>query len=270
MHAQLVALEGRGAGRSRARSARGSGVLIDGSNSAWRWVGSPLARTMAISASRSSSSGVARPGCASAIPIDALMNQSRPLSGNGARSSPTMRSAMRRASSASATGSRMIPNSSPPKRATVSPGRRPWTSRWPTATSSGRRSRGRALSLMTLNRSRSSSTTAIDSASSRGGRASAWRDAVGQELAVRQAGRRVVQGAALRHVDESRVVERDRGELGEAGQGVDVPPVPATARPFPEARPRTPTTLPPRSAARRRPSRTRPSGASDERPSQAS
>ena len=41
-------------------------------------------------------------------------------------------------------------------------------------------------------------------------------DPVGQQLAVRQARGRVVQGAALRDVDEPRVVERDRGELGEA------------------------------------------------------
>ena len=58
-------------------------------------VGSPLARTIAISASRISSSASPVPGCASAMPIDALRNQSRPLSGNGAPSSSAIRSAMR-------------------------------------------------------------------------------------------------------------------------------------------------------------------------------
>ena len=85
----------RGAGRSRGRSARASASLIDGSNRAWRLVGSPFARTIAISASRRSSSGVTRPGSPRAIPIEALMNHSRPPIANGARSSAAMRSAMR-------------------------------------------------------------------------------------------------------------------------------------------------------------------------------
>ncbi len=50
---------------------------IDGSNRAWRLAGSDFARTIAISASRSISSGVARPGRPSEIPIEALMNHSR-------------------------------------------------------------------------------------------------------------------------------------------------------------------------------------------------
>ncbi len=118
--------------------------IIDGSNRAWRPAGSDFARTIAISASRRSSPGVVRPGRPMAMPIDALMNHSRPSSGNGARSSASSRSAMRRASSTSSTGSRMIPNSSPPNRATVSPGRRqrrPAAGRRPSA--AGRRRRGR-------------------------------------------------------------------------------------------------------------------------------
>ena len=62
--AQLVPFEG--ARRSLSSSMRSSvWALIDGSNSARCWAGSPLARTIAISASRRSSSGVARPGRAS-------------------------------------------------------------------------------------------------------------------------------------------------------------------------------------------------------------
>ena len=76
------------------------------------------------------------PARPTAIPIEALTNHSRPLSENGDRSSAPMRSAIRRASSASTTGSRTMPNSSPPNRATVSPGRSPWIRRWPTAASS--------------------------------------------------------------------------------------------------------------------------------------
>ena len=48
-----------------------------------------------------------------------------------------------------------------------------------------------------------------------------------EELAVGQPGRRVVERAALGDVDEPGVVERDRGELAEARQRVDVPAAPA-------------------------------------------
>ena len=84
-------------------------------------------------------------------------------------------------------------------------------------------------------------------------------DPVGQELAVRQARGRVVEGAALRDVDETRVVERDRGELGEAGQRLDLA---LSERPSdcPEARPITPTTRPPDSGGRRRRRRAVPAG----------
>ena len=193
--------------------------VIEGSKTAYRRDASDLARTIAISASRSSSPGVARPGRPTAMPSDALMNQSRPPIGNGARSSWPMRSAIRRASSTSTIGSRMIPNSSPPKRATVSLGRSVPTSRWPTAARSRSPTAWPTLSLMTLNRSRSSRMTATGSASVRLGRQGV-RDPVGQELAVREAGGRVVEGAALGRVEQPGVVERDRGELGEADQGV--------------------------------------------------
>src|SRR6185503_20477355 len=48
------------------------------------------------------------------------------------------------------------------------------------------------------------------------------RYAVSQEVAVRQAGDRVVQRAALRGLEEVGVVEGDRRELGEPAQGADL------------------------------------------------
>ena len=52
------------------------------------------------------------------------------------------------------------------------------------------------------------------------GRCERVSDPVGQELAIGEPRRRVVQGASLRRVEESRVVERDRGQLGETHEGV--------------------------------------------------
>ena len=81
--------------------------------------------------------------------------------------------------------------------------------------------------------------------SSPSGRAvdSAWAIRSVEQLAVGEAGGRVVQGAALRGVDEPRVVERDRGELGEARQRVDLALAPVALE-LADARPRTPTTRP--------------------------
>ncbi len=156
------------------------------------------------------------------------MNQSRPLSENGSRSSAPRRSAMMRASTTSATGSRMMPNSSPPNRATVSPGRTAFISRCPTAASSRSPTPWPRLSLMTLKPSRSSRMTAISVASPR------WPARACRIRSVRssrfgEAGGRVVERAALGGVDEPRVVEPDRGELGEVGQGVDLAPAPQPA-----------------------------------------
>jgi len=66
---------------------------------------------------------------------------------------------------------------------------------------------------MTLNRSRSSRIRAI------GQRVG---DPVGQELAVRKAGDRVVEGPTLDGLEEMGVVEGDRGELGKPAQGRDL------------------------------------------------
>ena len=220
--------------------------------------GRALARTIAISASRSSSSGrrPARPP--EAIPSDALMNQSRPPSANGARSSAAIRSAIR--VRLVGVGDRVEEDPelvateardgvARSQAARPGAGRRRTSSRSPTAWPT--------LSLMTLNRSRSSRMTAIGSGVVGRGRGQRVRDPVGQQLAVGQAGRRVVQRAALRVVDQPRVVEGDRGELGEARQGIDLARARTAGRCVPDARPITPTTSSrPRSAARRRPPRT--------------
>ena len=90
VEAQLAALEGAAQVVLEVDPLASSASFIDGSKTACAASAWDFARTIAISASRSSSSGVARPGRATAMPSDALMNQSRPLSENGARSSAPM------------------------------------------------------------------------------------------------------------------------------------------------------------------------------------
>ena len=91
------------------------------SNTAWRPLPSALARYIATSASRSTVSGAAS-ASASAMPIDASMNSSRSSISNGVRSVAWTRSATTDASCTSVTSSSSTVNSSPPRRATVSPG----------------------------------------------------------------------------------------------------------------------------------------------------
>ena len=184
------------------------------------------------------------PGRPRAIPSDALMNHSRPPIGNGVRSSLPIRSAIRRASSASRTGSRMIPNSSPPKRATVSLGRSEPTRRWPTAASSRSPTAWPTLSLMTLNRSRSSRITATDRAigrrrrpaRGRSGRSSSSRfgsPVVGSWSAPRWAAsnRRELSSAI-----EASWANRTRAWVSRGPNARSI---------VPEASPMTPTVLPP-------------------------
>ena len=52
------------------------------------------------------------------------------------------------------------------------------------------------------------------------GRGQRMRDPVGQQLPVGETGRRVVERAALGRIEQPRIVEGDRRELGEARQGV--------------------------------------------------
>src|SRR3954471_4145267 len=93
------------------------------SNTACRPLPSALARYMATSASRMTSSGW-ESAVASAIPMEAPTNSSRPSSSNGAVRLCWTRSAIIVASCGSHTSSSSSVNSSPPRRATVSVGPR--------------------------------------------------------------------------------------------------------------------------------------------------
>ena len=214
---------------------------------------SAFARTIAISASRSISPGVARPGRPTAMPSDALMNHSRPPIGNGARSScadplgdpPRLLDVDDRVEDdpelvAAEAGDRVA-------RAAGAP-----TSRWPTAARSRSPTAWPRLSLMTLNRSRSSRMTAIGSASVRLGRPGRGAIRVGQELAVR-AGR--WSGRRGRRAGRRRTAGRCPGRsrrAGRSGPGRAISRGPNERSVVPEASPMTPTTSSrPKSAARR-------------------
>jgi hypothetical protein len=97
---------------------------------------SSLAWYMAVSASLSSSSEeVLLWAVPRAMPMEGLMNSSRPSRTNGSLKASTIRPATRTASAGFSTSSTMTVNSSPPKRAKVSSGRRHPLRRSPTATS---------------------------------------------------------------------------------------------------------------------------------------
>ena len=85
---------------------------------------SRFAWTRAISASRKRSAGVAPAGPGDRDPEARVDEPLAIAEGERRAADSTIRSAIRRASSSPPIPSRMIPNSSPPKRATVSPGRR--------------------------------------------------------------------------------------------------------------------------------------------------
>ena len=101
-------------------------------------------------------------------------------------------------------------------------------SRWPTAINRRSPMAWPTLSLMTLNRSRSRRMTATGSDPS--GRDEARACAIRSVRSSRfgQPGRRVVQRPALGGIHQPGVVERDRGELGEAGQRVDLALAPSS------------------------------------------
>ena len=94
-------------------------------------------------------------GRATAIPMLALMKCSTPSIENGWAKAAATRSAIATASSSSARRSTRIPNSSPPKRATMSPGRRWARRRGATARSSSSPAWWPRLSLISLKWSRS-------------------------------------------------------------------------------------------------------------------
>ena len=94
------------------------------------------------------------------MPMLMVTNTSASPSGNGAVATWATRSAMARAWASSAMPSHRMVNSSPPKRATVSPGRMTSWRRLPRATSSRSPASWPSESLMNLNRSRSRNSTA--------------------------------------------------------------------------------------------------------------
>src|SRR5712692_2658158 len=128
---------------------------MPGWKAAWRPRPMSLARYMAVSASRSTSSGRVYLGEPMAMPMDAEVNTSVPSRSCGSTSASWMRSALRMGSSGSAKSSRSTANSSPPSRATVSPGRMHASSRLETRTSSTSPVIWPRLSLMVLKRSMS-------------------------------------------------------------------------------------------------------------------
>jgi len=181
-----------------------------------------LSRTIAISASRSISSGVARPGRPSEIPIEALMNHSRAPIGNGARSSDPIRSATARASSAlphlveedaeliAAEACDGVARSKARDQPLAHGDQEPVTDVVADALVDD-------LEAIEIEQDDTGLAIIVDT-----DRRQCAGDPVGQELAVRQAGGRVIEGAPLGGVHEPGVVQGDRGELGEARQRVDL------------------------------------------------
>src|SRR4051794_4525805 len=120
-----------------------------------------FARYMAASASRRSESAVAPvPDCVVAMPMLAVTVMSRPSTQKCPESEPSSRSAIDRASHSPSSSSQSTTNSSPPKRATLSPDRTAPLSRSATCTRSWSPAAWPRLSLIHLKRSRSRNSTA--------------------------------------------------------------------------------------------------------------
>ena len=210
---------GRGGGRSRGRAARASARSSTGRTARSArpdrpWPGPSRPRPRAAARP-----GVTRPGSPRAMPIEALMNHSRPLSGE--RRAQLGRDRLRDPPRLALVRDGVEDD---PELVAAEPGdgvagaqarREPLPDRdqQPVAD-------GVADALV-------DDLEAVEVEHDHGDRAGLVRadaregmgDAVRQQLAVRQAGRRVVEGAALGDVDEARVVDGDRGQLGEPGQG---------------------------------------------------
>ena len=145
---------------SSCRTATARSCMVT-SNTACLAIPMPLARYMAVSASRSRSSGrIEFTPPPSAMPIDAEVKTSCPSMSKGIDSSRCTRSATREASAAVSTPSTSTANSSPPRRATVSPARRVRSRRREIWMSSWSPARWPSESLTTLKRSRSRKSTA--------------------------------------------------------------------------------------------------------------
>ena len=187
------------------------------SNTACRAMPSALARYMATSASRIRSSGwVSR--SASAMPIEVDTVSSRPATVIGSPSACWMRAATAVASRASAMSSSRTVNSSPPSRATVSPGRSALPIRAATACSSSSPAWWPSESLTSLKRSRSRKSTA-ERPRGPGAAGAAQRpaEAVEEERAVGEPGERVVERVVAEPLERAPLVD---GVAQRALQGV--------------------------------------------------
>ena len=221
--------------RSCSSVARSSvSARISGSNRTNLRTGSTLARWRAISASLSRSPGVGHGRPADGEPDagadDDLLAVEVERDG---RPRPSTRAATRSASRTLRTGPSSTPNSSLPSRATTSVLRAVATSRRATSARSRSPAAWPRLSLTTLNRSRSSRMSATRE---RGLRAAIRRvrvellgEPVEQQRPVRQAGQHVVEGGVgalpalgLRPLEQAGVVERDRRELREPRQRLEL------------------------------------------------
>ena len=150
----------RRAGRARCAGGSSARWRVTSSNSMRRPPPASLARYIAASASRISSSTSWSGSAESAMPMLAADIVSPCARWNGRPKMRSTRSATAIASCSSLMSSHRIANSSPPKRATVSWRRSEWRRRSATATISLSPAGWPRLSLMTLKRSRSRKSTA--------------------------------------------------------------------------------------------------------------
>ncbi len=135
-------------------------ACISESKTSWRPFPAAFARYMAVSASRRRSIGFSYAREPTAMPMLVVMSTSSPWMSKGSRRVWWILSATRVASVTSPSRSRTTPNSSPPRRATVSPGRTQSLSRRLMAMSSWSPARCPRLSLTRLKRSKSRKSTA--------------------------------------------------------------------------------------------------------------
>src|SRR5262252_9399845 len=167
------------------------------SNTWWRARPPALARYIAVSASRNMSSGRSYPALDMAIPTLTLENISYPRTSMGAASSSWIRSATPMASASQLMSSSRTVNSSPPRRASVSPGRRQRSSRRAIPTSSSSPAWCPRLSLIDLNRSRSRYSTANSELPSAAGAVKHVLQPIEEQRAVREIGERIVERPPL-------------------------------------------------------------------------
>ena len=186
----------------------------------WQARPEDLARYIAVSASRSRSSGRSYSGVWTAMPMLAVAKTSWPPRLIGAVRRSWMRSATRTASLTSRPPSSRIANSSPPTRAMVSEGRSAAASEPAIWISRSSPTRWPRLSLTILKRSRSRKRTAVSRSGSRRERSIDCAQAVHEQRPVGEAGQLVVQGVVeelllgVLAVGDVVRVEHDAGDRG--------------------------------------------------------